>query len=112
MMKPPKRRSSTKPVITSRKIKALLRAHNHALRQFSVRRIGLFGSYATGEQTPKSDVDLVVDFAEPTFDNFMGLVNYLEEVLGKKVNVLTPQGLESIRVPKVAETIKRSVLYV
>jgi predicted nucleotidyltransferase len=98
--------------MTSREIKALLRAHNDSLRQFTVRRIGLFGSYATGKQTAKSDVDLVVDFAEPTFDNFMGLVNYLEEVLGKKVNVLTPQGLESIRVPKVAETIKRSVLYV
>jgi predicted nucleotidyltransferase len=111
-MKPPKRRSSTKPAITAREIKALLQAHQEALEKFTARRIGLFGSYAIGKQSPKSDVDLVVDFAEPTFDNFMGLVNYLEEVLGKKVNVLTPQGLESIRVPKVAETIKRSVLYV
>jgi uncharacterized protein len=98
--------------MTSGGIKARLRAHQDVLKQFTVKRIGLFGSYATGKQTPTSDVDFVVDFAEPTFDNFIGLVNYLEKILGKKVNVLTPQGVESIRVPKVAQTIQRSVLYV
>jgi hypothetical protein len=98
--------------MTSGGIKAQLRANRSVLKQFTVRRIGLFGSYATGKQTPKSDVDFVVEFAEPTFDNFIGLVNYLEKILDKKVNVLTPQGVESIRVPKVSQTIKRSVRYV
>jgi len=111
-MKASKMDDLTPPLLTSRAIIALLQEHEDALKQFTVKRIGLFGSYVSGKQTPKSDLDFVVDFAEPTFDNFMELVDYLEGILGKSVNVLTLQGLQSVRVPRVAESIKRSVRYV
>ena len=57
-------------------------------------------------------MDLLVDFEKPSFDNFMGLTEHLERLLGKKVDVLTPQGIEGIRVREVAESIKRSIVYV
>lgn len=97
---------------TTREILGLLRSDGETLRRYGVRRIGLFGSHARGQQRATSDVDLVVDFDEPSFDNFMRLADHLEQLLGKKVDVLTPHGLEGIRVKEVADSIKRSIVYV
>jgi uncharacterized protein len=97
---------------STQEILALLRSENETLRRFGVRRIGLFGSHASGRQKVTSDVDLVVDFDTPTFDNFIGLTEHLERLLGKRVEVLTPQGIAGIRVKEVADSIKRSIVYV
>jgi uncharacterized protein len=62
---------------------------------FGIRRIGIFGSYARGEQTGDSDVDILVEFGEgaATFDNFMNLADFLEDLLKKKVDLLTVAGI-------------------
>ena len=108
--KPARKKASPKPG-TSQEIIAKLKEHHDALKQFSVRRIGLFGSYAAGRQTPKSDIDFVVEFGEPTFDNYMALIDFLEKLFGKKVDVLTPEGVESIRIKSVADDIRRNTVY-
>ena len=95
-----------------RNILALLRSDKETLRRYGVRRIGLFGSHASGRQRATSDVDLVVDLEKSSFDNFMGLTEHLERLLGKKVDVLTPQGIAGIRVREVADSINRSIVYV
>ncbi|MCY3901952.1 MAG: nucleotidyltransferase domain-containing protein [Caldilineaceae bacterium] len=59
-------------------------------RRFGVRRIGLYGSYAQGRQTEQSDIDLVVELKEPTFDALAGLYIYMEQVLGSEVDVRRP----------------------
>ena len=41
--------------------------------RFTVIRIGLFGSFARGDEGPESDVDIIVELAEPTFDHYMDL---------------------------------------
>ncbi len=79
---------------------------------FGVKRIGLFGSSAKGIQREDSDVDLVVEFEKPIGLKFIELSDYIEKVLGKKVDLLTPAGIQSIRVKKVAENIKKSIVYV
>ena len=97
----------------------LLKEHRDILRKYKVKRIGLFGSYVRGEQKKRSDVDLVVEFDlsafghnfEGLFDVFIDLSSYLEELFGKKVDILTPVSIESIRIKEVAEEIKRSVIY-
>jgi predicted nucleotidyltransferase len=70
----------------------------------------LFGSYARNEQAQKSDIDILVDF-EPekeTFDNFMGLYNYLEELFtGETIEVVTVNGLS----PYIGQHILREVNY-
>ena len=93
-------------------ILSALRKHDDALRRFSVTRIGLFGSYASGRQGPGSDIDFLVEFEQPTYDNFIGLVAYLEKTFRRKVEVLTPDAVESIRVQEVAQSIRDSVVYV
>ena len=89
-----------------------LRANKALLDRHSVSRIALFGSFARGRPTAKSDLDFLVEFAEPTFANFMGLIRDLEKLFGRRVDVLTPEGLESIRVPSVGESIRKSLEYV
>jgi predicted nucleotidyltransferase len=106
------RRKASPKALTSRGIIAQLQKNHDALIKFKVKRIGLFGSYAAGRQTQKSDIDFVVEFSEPTFDNFMGLVTFLEELFKRKVDVLTPEGVESIRIKSVAEDIQRNTVYV
>lgn len=82
------------------------------LKKYNVKRIALFGSYAKGNQTKKSDIDLIVEFEKPGFDNYMDLIFYLENLFGKNVDILTPTGIKGIRIKKVAEDIDRSIIYV
>ncbi len=56
-------------------------------RRFGVRRIGLYGSYAHGTQTESSDIDLLVELKEPRFDALAGLYIYMEQVLGREVDI-------------------------
>jgi predicted nucleotidyltransferase len=83
----------TKPTLTKREILKRLRENRAVLDRFTVKKIGLFGSYARNEQTKKSDIDFLVEFQEPTFDHFMGLIDYLENLFQKKVEVITDGSL-------------------
>jgi len=101
-----------KPSLTRARIIKTLRDHDETLKKYSVKRIGLFGSYARGKQKRGSDIDFLVEFDKPTYDNFYDLIVYLEKLFGRKVEVLTPDGVDSIRVPEVAQSIRDSVVYV
>jgi len=79
---------------------------------FGIKRIGLFGSFSTNTAKNTSDIDLLVEFATSIGFKFMALADYLESILGRKVDILTPDGLKTIRVKQVAEKIKQSIVYV
>lgn len=79
---------------------------------FGIRKIGLFGSFAKGQPTESSDIDLVVEFERPIGLRFVELVEYLEKLLGRKVDVLTPTGVQGIRRRSIANSIAESVVYV
>ena len=108
----PRPAGTKKTALTRAAILRTLRAHEEQLNHFSVRRIGLFGSFARNAHRNGSDVDLVVEFDEPTYANFYGLSVYLERLLRRKVEILTPDAIDSIRVEEVAQSIKDSVVYV
>ncbi|MBF0566032.1 MAG: nucleotidyltransferase family protein [Nitrospirae bacterium] len=80
--------------------------------KYGVKKIGLFGSFAREEQNMKSDVDIVVELSRPIGLKFVELADYLEESLGRKVDILTPDGVEGIRIKSVANEIKRNIVYV
>jgi uncharacterized protein len=80
--------------------------------EFGVKRIGLFGSYARNTAGEASDVDLVIEFEQPIGLRFIELAEHLEYVLGRRVDLLTPAGLQSIRLANVAEHIAGDVRYV
>jgi len=56
-------------------------------QHFEVDKIGLFGSYAKGNYTEDSDIDIYVEFKHKTFDNLAGLWNYLEDLYHKKIDL-------------------------
>ncbi|HQZ71974.1 MAG TPA: nucleotidyltransferase domain-containing protein [Anaerolineae bacterium] len=92
---------------------ALLREQQSYLAsEYGVRRIGLFGSFANGLPDDASDVDLVVEFARPIGFRFIALGDYLERILSRRVDILTPDGLRAIRRVSVAESIAKSIVYV
>jgi len=76
--------------------------------KFSVRSIGVFGSTATGHANEQSDVDILVELNEPTFDNYMELKFRLEEVLGRNVDLVLKDALK----PRLKPIIEKEVRYV
>jgi len=94
-------------------IKDIIRGQYPYLKNyFGIRRIGLFGSFAHGDARETSDVDLVVEFDTPIGFKFMALAEFLESKLGRKVDLLTPDGIENIRIEHLAQHIKKSIVYV
>lgn len=73
-----------------------LQMHQENIRSFGVSRLGIFGSFARNTSIhPDSDVDFFVEFeaGKKTFDNFIELSFYLESLLGRRVELVTPQSL-------------------
>jgi len=89
----PKTKEKRTSALTRRHILRLLRQNPRLLEKYAVKKIGLFGSYAKGRQTGKSDIDFLVEFERPTYDNFIGLARGLERLFGRRVDILTPEGL-------------------
>ncbi len=89
-----------------------LRGCKNDFKKYGVKKIGIFGSFARGEQTKNSDMDFIVEFQKPDFKSFMNLSGFLERRFKRKVDILTPDGIRSIRIKKVAEEIKRTAIYV
>lgn len=93
-------------------VNVLRREIPYLQENYGVKKIALFGSVVSGEYTKHSDIDMVVEFKHPSFDNFMDLADYLERLFKKKVDILTPAGVKGIRVESVAKNIKKSLTYV
>lgn len=64
---------------------------------YGIQTLTLFGSVARGEDTPESDIDLLYTFApaHDTFDNYLVLAEYLEMLLGRKVDLVSPEYLKA-----------------
>ncbi len=90
----------------------LRRQYSYLVSEYGIKRIGIFGSYAKGTPTEESDIDIVTEFEMPIGLKFIELTEYLEQILGKKVDVLTPVGIQGIRNPQIANEIQKSVVYV
>ncbi len=72
--------------------------------------MGIFGSFARGEEDQDSDVDVLVSFHEgkKTFDNFMGTNYYLENLFMRRVDLVTDATLK----PLIRDLILKDVVYV
>lgn len=90
-------------------LKQIIEQHRLVLEEkYKVKSIAIFGSYARGEQTQESDVDVMVEFSEPVGFLFIHLADYLEEILGVKVDLITPEAIK----PNRREYIMRDLTYV
>ncbi|CAA9308286.1 MAG: Nucleotidyltransferase domain protein, BT0168 group [uncultured Gemmatimonadetes bacterium] len=84
------RAMETNPLSRDRVVQ-LLQEHRAEIDRFGVRSISIFGSVARDEARTGSDLDVMVDFGNDlTFDNYMGLKFFLEDLLAARVDVATP----------------------
>jgi uncharacterized protein len=96
-------------MMTRDEVLALLRKHKVDFKKkYHVSNMELFGSYARDEQTNESDVDVMVEFAEPVGIEFVDLLMELEAILGRPVDLVTKK---SIR-PKLRSYIEPDLIVV
>lgn len=93
---------------TRAEIAATLSKVKPSLREkFKVQQIGFFGSFARGEESEGSDVDILVEFYGPIGWEFIDLQEYLTEILGQKVDLVTVGALK----PQLRTKILKEVIY-
>jgi predicted nucleotidyltransferase len=76
-------------------------------QKFSVRKIGLFGSIVRNKADKQSDIDILVDLAEPTFDHYMDLKFYLEKLFNRSVDLVMADTIK----PRIKPVIEQEVIY-
>ncbi|PDV99384.1 nucleotidyltransferase family protein [Candidatus Viridilinea mediisalina] len=96
------------PVSSKQEILTLLSAHAARIQQYGVTKYGLFGSFVRDDAHVDSDVDILVEFDPPqkTFDNFIQLAFFLEELLGCQVDLITTDALSPYIGPRILQEVE------
>ena len=84
-------------------------AENKAtIKKYGIKRIGLFGSYLRNEQKPTSDIDILVEFEKGkiTFDNYMDLKFFLEDLFKCKVDLVMQEAIKPDLKPYIMGSVK------
>ncbi len=90
-------------------LKRLRRHRKELIARFGVKSLAVFGSVARGEAAVGSDVDILVEFSGPaTFDDYMDLKFFLEDLLGCKVDLVTQKALK----PRLRPYVAKDAIYV
>ena len=84
-----------------------LEANRDTVRSFGARRLGLFGSRARGENNPASDLDFVVELDRKSFDDYMGLKEFLEDLFGCPVDLVLADAIK----PRLRAAILSEAVY-
>ena len=86
----------------------VIQAHLAELLALGARRIGVFGSFARGEERGDSDVDVYVEFneAQRTYDNFFALHERLENLLARRVDLVTDKSLTETKARLILPTVR------
>jgi len=90
---------------------ALAELKPYLKEKYKVKEIGIFGSYVKSEQKKRSDLDILVDFeknATITLLDFIGMENYISDVLGIKVDLVMKRALK----PNIGKRILKEVVYI
>ncbi len=95
-------------MITKEYILTSIKTYKPELTRLGIRNIGLFGSYLRGEQSEKSDIDILIDF-EPdkeNYDNYMAVYDIFENLFkNEKVEIVTKNGLSPYIGPKILNEV-------
>jgi len=92
-------------------IKKMITNYKKELKEkYKVKEIGIFGSYARGEQQKTSDIDILVEFEEPVGWEIVDLHECLEKILGVKVDLVTRGAV--MRKPLLWQSIKENLINV
>ena len=104
-----------KPLTKEKALQTIRKDLPYLQEKYGVTRIAIYGSFAKGVQTRKSDIDILVQLVKPLGLEFVGLAYYLEEVLGRKVDLATfdtlHRSMENPRYRHIAADIERTLSY-
>ena len=100
------------PISEKKGLVRLLHENELTIRSFGVRRLGLFGSFQRDEARADSDVDLFVEFkpGAATFDHFMDLSFFCEDLFGRRVEIVTPNSLSPYLGPRILKEVEYVVV--
>jgi hypothetical protein len=93
--------------MTKNQVKKIILENKEILKKYKVKSIALFGSYVRNEQRKDSDVDLLVEFEEDTYNNFINLIFTLEALLKKEVTVVSTEDLSPYIKPYVLREVEK-----
>lgn len=96
--------------MTKEEIKEKILKHKEILNKYNVKSIALFGSFVRSQQIKGSDIDFLIEFQEPTFDNYIGLLSELKRLFHRKVDLVSIKALKERIKPYIlaeAEWLKR-----
>ena len=93
-------------MLTQNEILKRINTNANILKKYSVRKIGLFGSYVRNEQNENSDIDFLVEFAKEDFDNFMDLAFFLEDLFNCKVELITNESMSPYIKPYIEKEVR------
>jgi predicted nucleotidyltransferase len=92
--------------MTRRAVISRIRRNRAQLEKLGVKSLSIFGSVARGEDQPGSDVDILVEFnGRAPFDRYMDTKFYLEELLGRKVDLVTPKAIKPSLKPYIMQDL-------
>ncbi len=95
--------------LTAETVLHTLREQPHLFAQFKIKTLALFGSTARNEATAQSDLDFLVEFeGSTTFDLYMDLKIFLEDLFGKPVDLVTKHSLK----PQITDTVLEETIYI
>lgn len=84
-----------------------IKANEVQIKAFGVRTLSLFGSSARGEETPQSDLDFIVEFENKSFDSYMDLKLFLEDLFDRRVDLVLADGIK----PRLRAAILREAIH-
>ena len=94
---------------TLQNILQILRQHQPELqRKYPISRMGVFGSYARGEATEKSDIDIAVEINGPMGLSFVAMADEIEELFGIKTDVVPKRSIK----PQYLSYVEKNIVYV
>ena len=91
---------------------SLLETHAAELRALGARKIGIFGSFASGQETAESDVDVYLEFVEgmKTYDNFFAVHELLQELFGRPIDLVTDGALSERKARLILPTVRYATI--
>ena len=101
------KKSARHTQLSSSEILSLLKQNELVLKKYGVRKLGLFGSYRRGSPTPESDIDFVVIFDHVSFDNYMELKIFLEDLFHCRIDLVLEEAIK----PRLRRYILDEVIY-
>ena len=90
----------------------LIEAHSREFRAYGATKIGIFGSIARGKESPESDVDIYLEFADGmrNYDNFYAIHELLGSIFGRRVDLVTDGSLSEGKARIILPTVRYAAI--